>query len=236
MIPHFVVGIIKKKITGEIMIKLKDGEVILFQGDSITDGNRGRNSDPNHIHGHGYQYILAAEMLADNIGKNVEVYNRGISGNRIADLYGRWKEDCINLKPTILSILIGFNDVGSMFCDENGSEPVRFERIYRQLLDEVLEHNPETFIVIMEPFFGESKDSMFNDYCKKHISEYSEVSRRVAEDYGAVFVELQDIFDEYKEKTDIYKLLWDGVHPTTAGHHLIAKRWKERVKNSINSR
>ena len=42
-------------------------KTIVFQGDSITDGNRGRNSDPNHIHGHGYQYILASEILADNL-------------------------------------------------------------------------------------------------------------------------------------------------------------------------
>ena len=68
------------------MFKLKENDVILFQGDSITDGNRGRSNDPNHIHGHGYQYILASEMYIDNLDKNIEVINRGISGNRISDL------------------------------------------------------------------------------------------------------------------------------------------------------
>ena len=64
------------------MFNLKENDIILFQGDSITDGNRGRSKDPNHIHGHGYQYILASEMYADNFNKNIDVINRGISGNR----------------------------------------------------------------------------------------------------------------------------------------------------------
>ena len=48
------------------MIKLKENTTILFQGDSITDGNRGRNEDLNHIMGHGYQYIVGARLQGDN--------------------------------------------------------------------------------------------------------------------------------------------------------------------------
>ena len=124
------------------MFKIKDNDIILFQGDSITDGNRGRSEDPNHIHGHGYQYILAGEMHADNTDKDFTVINRGISGNRISDLYGRWKEHCLNLKPTVLSILIGINDCHSVYHHNHGSEPDRFKKIYRLMLDEVLEQNP----------------------------------------------------------------------------------------------
>ena len=125
------------------MIKIKENDVILFQGDSITDGNRGRSSDPNHIHGHGYQYILASEILADNLGKNVTVQNRGISGNRIADLYARWIEDCLNLEPTILSILIGVNDVWHEIARQNGVELDRFEKVYRMLLEDTKEVLPK---------------------------------------------------------------------------------------------
>ena len=110
------------------MIKLKENDVILFQGDSITDGNRGRNSDLNHVHGHSYQYMIAAELGADNIDKSVEFINRGISGNRISDLYGRWKEDCLNLKPTVLSILIGVNDMIFNWEHSSGSDPERYRR------------------------------------------------------------------------------------------------------------
>lgn len=218
------------------MLKLKENDVILFQGDSITDGNRGRNSDLNHVHGHGYQYIIAAELTADNIDKNVEFINRGISGNRIADLYGRWAEDCLNLKPTILSILIGINDIIFNWEHKSGSDPERYEKIYRYLLDEVKKQNPDTLIVIMEPFFGEKKEKELNTFFKASVGGYAEVAKKIAEEYGAVFVPLQDMIDSYKEKTDIYKILWDGVHPTTCGHELIARRWKECVKPALENR
>lgn len=219
-----------------IMIKLKENDVILFQGDSITDGNRGRSSDPNHIHGHGYQYILAAELSADNLQKNVEFINKGISGNRISDLYGRWKEDCLNLKPTILSILVGINDMIFNWEHNSGSDAERYEKIYRLLLDEALEQNPETLIVIMEPFFGDKKEEDLDKFFKSGIGAYQERARKVAEDYNGVFVPLQDLFDSYRKETDIYNLLWDGVHPTTCGHELIARRWKDCVKERLENR
>lgn len=217
-------------------MKLKDNDIILFQGDSITDGNRGRSADPNHIHGHGYQYILAGEMYADNMDKNVEIINRAISGNRISDLYGRWKEDCLNLKPTILSILVGINDVWFVRENKSGSEPERYERIYHMLLDEVLEQNPDTLIVVMEPFYGDRPDESEDAHMKEFIRPIAAKARKVAEDYNAVFVPLQDMFDSYREKVDIYKLLWDGVHPTTCGHQLIAHRWKACVEKALENR
>lgn len=218
------------------MFRLKNNDIILFQGDSITDGNRGRNQDLNHIHGHGYQYILASEMYADNFDKNIEVVNRGISGNRISDLYGRWQEDCILINPTIVSILVGINDLNFSF--ENGivSDPQRYRKIYRLLLDEILEKKPDTLIVIMEPFFGISQNVEYSNFMKQNVSAYSQIAKEVAEEYGAVFVPLQDMFDEYAQTTDIFNMLWDGVHPTTGGHQLIARRWKECVEERINER
>ncbi len=218
------------------MLKLRKNDIILFQGDSITDGNRGRNEDLNHIHGHGYQYIIASEMYADNFDKDINVINRGITGNRISDLYGRWKEDCLLLKPTVLSILIGINDVGYSFSRSVDSDPDSYEKIYRYLLDEVIDENPDTLIVIMEPFFGESKEPEYNKYMSKNVHILAAAAKRIAQQYNAVFVPLQDIFDAYAQTTDIYKLLWDGVHPTTGGHQLIARRWKECVEEKLNNR
>ena len=218
------------------MMNLKENDVVLFHGDSITDGNRGRNSDLNHVHGHGYQYILASEMYADNLNKNIDVINRGTSGDRISDLFGRWKEDCLNLKPTVLSILIGINDIILEYDGGKGSDPERYEKIYRLLLDEVLEQNPDTFIVIMEPFFGEKEEPELNEYFKARIGGYSEKAKKIAEDYNAVFVPLQNMLDDYAKKTDIYNLLWDGVHPTTCGHQFIARRWKDVVEPELNKR
>ena len=213
------------------MLEIKENDVILFQGDSITDGNRGRNSDPNHIHGHGYQYILASEILADNLGKNVTIYNRGITGNRIADLYARWIEDCLKLEPTILSILIGINDLIFQYNNSFSSSPERFKKTYRLLIEEVLERNPDTKIVIMEPFFGKHREEAPGKYIKENIVFYQKASKEIAEEFELIFVPLQEVFDEASKTCDIFELLWDGVHPTTAGHQLIARQWKKCVLN-----
>ena len=215
------------------MIQIKENDVILFQGDSITDGNRGRNSDPNHIHGHGYQYILASEILAENLGKNVTVYNRGISGNRIADLYARWIEDCLNLKPTILSILIGVNELIFQYDHNCGASPERFKKTYRTLIEEVLEKNPDTKIIIMEPFFGKHREEAPGEYIKSNIGFYQKASKEIAEEFNLIFVPLQEVFDEASKNCNIFELLWDGVHPTTAGHQLIARQWKKCVENAL---
>lgn len=207
-------------------MKLRKNEVVLFQGDSITDGNRGRNEDPNHLLGHGYQYIIGAKMLLDNIDNNIKVYNRGVSGNRIADLYGRWLEDTISLKPTLLSVLIGINDGLFGFYSKTGSSPERFERIYHMLLDEALERCNDMRIVIMEPFCGKNfaGDDIRESVCG-YIRSIQPVCRRVAEEYDAVYVPLQDIFDRYFESYDHRDFIWDGVHPTIMGQEIIARQW-----------
>jgi lysophospholipase L1-like esterase len=95
----------------DLMPAFFDGARILFQGDSITDGNRGRNSDPNHILGHGYQFIIAAKYGDDLANRNLTFINRGLSGNKVSDLARRWQTDTIDLKPDLLSILVGVNDL-----------------------------------------------------------------------------------------------------------------------------
>ena len=218
------------------MFNVKNGDVILFQGDSITDGNRGRSQDLNHIHGHGYQYIIASEMYADNFDKDFTVINRGITGNKISDLYGRWEEDCTSLNPTVLSVLVGIND---LYADYNGarhSDPEDYKKVYRSMLDDALEKNPELMIVIMEPFFGVAEDEVYSEFMSSRIGGYRAAAKEIAEEYNAVFVPLQDMFDEYAKHTDTFKLLWDGVHPTTGGHQLIVRRWKECVEKRFNER
>ena len=218
------------------MFNVKNGDVILFQGDSITDGNRGRSQDLNHIHGHGYQYIIASEMYADNFDKDFTVINRGITGNKISDLYGRWEEDCTSLNPTVLSVLVGINDLYAAYNGARYSDPENYKKVYRGMLDDALEKNPELMIVIMEPFFGVAEDEVYSEFMSSRIGGYRAATKEIAEEYNAVFVPLQDLFDEYAKHTDTFKLLWDGVHPTTGGHQLIVRRWKECVEKRFNER
>ena len=212
--------------------------VILFQGDSITDG--GRLKDPNkawdlnHQMGHCYAYNIASYLGAHYPERYLEFINRGISGNRVSDLYGRWKEDALKFSPDVLSVLIGVNDCGSTIHYGTGSEPERFEKIYQLLLDEMKEVNPEVKIVLMEPFIlpvGECKEKF--DLWNKTVQPLQEKVRFLAERNGAIYVPLQEKFTELCKVREAEYWVWDGIHPTVAGHQIIAEQWLEHIKELL---
>ncbi|MDZ7693378.1 MAG: GDSL-type esterase/lipase family protein [Balneolaceae bacterium] len=93
--------------------ELPDGATILFQGDSITDAGRNKDmgdaNNPGAL-GNGYAFLTAANLRKELYSKNLQCYNRGISGNKVFQLSDRWQEDCLDLEPDVLSILIGVND------------------------------------------------------------------------------------------------------------------------------
>ena len=200
-------------------------KTLLFQGDSITDCGRirpGENGYAQGLWGPGYPGLIAAELMGDQPGK-WEIINRGISGNRVVDLYARWKIDGINLKPDIISILIGVNDTSHEVVRRNGVDVPRYDRFYRMILDWTLEELPETKFVLMEPFvlpFGAVEESWLDE-----IARRQEVVRRISEDYHTAFIPLQQVFnDALKDAPQEYWLV-DGVHPQPAGHRLIQKAW-----------
>ena len=212
----------------------KKETVILFQGDSITDGNRLRGKenewDLNHQMGHGYAFVVNALLGSRYPERNLKFINRGISGNRVADLYGRWKEDTLNLHPDVLSILVGINDCGSTIYEDAGSDPDRFEKIYQLLIDEAKEQNPDLLLVLCEPFLlpvGERKEHFkeWNDLMKP----LQEKTRLLAERNKTIFVPLQDKFNQLCEIRDPDYWVWDGVHPTVCGHQILADEWMKAV-------
>lgn len=206
---------------------------ILFQGDSITDGSRGRNEDPNHILGHGYVFAIASRLGFELAQSRPYFINRGISGNRVSDLYGRWNEDAISLNPDLISILIGVNDAGRIVDGHPGGVTDRFERVYRHLLAETKEVLPHTGLVLCEPFLLKTaaREERWAQW-KVRLDDYSRIVRSLAEEYEAVFVPLQAPFDRAAAAMNAEYWLWDGVHPTVAGHELIAREWLAAVQNS----
>lgn len=206
---------------------------ILFQGDSITDGNRGRDEDPNHIHGHGYAYLIASQLGAEHASSQPHFINKGISGNRVSDLYARWNEDAFSLKPDLISILIGVNDAMSIINGQPGGATDRFERIYRLLLDETREVLPEAGIVLCEPFVLETSSTAKEwSRWRSQMDEYRVIVRQLSEEYDTLFVPLQELYNESATRLTAEYWLWDGVHPTTAGHYLLAQQWLKVVQNS----
>ena len=123
----------------------------LFQGDSITDANRVDENNDNFGLGCGYALLFASDF-AKNRKDEFEFINRGVSGDRITDVYARIKEDIINLNPDYMSILIGINDVSHELTQGCGVLPEKFEKIYSMLIEEVKAEIPEIKISIKTPF------------------------------------------------------------------------------------
>jgi lysophospholipase L1-like esterase len=208
----------------------KAHSTILFQGDSITDGNRGRDNDLNHIFGHGYVHLVASRLGADYPDRRLAFINRGISGDRVADLYARWQEDTLNLKPDVLSILVGINDVLRQIADGSGASAAKFERVYSLLLEEAKASNPELLIVLCEPFIlpvGRVAEQW--ERWNEEAQLRQEAVKRVASEFGAVHVPLQLMFEEAAQTAPAEYWLWDGFHPTAAGHELVARQWIRTV-------
>ncbi len=197
---------------------------ILFQGDSITDGNRGRNSDPNHILGHGYVFIIAAKYGGELPEKNYQFMNRGISGNKVTDLQARWKQDTLDLKPDVLSILIGVNDNASVPLD-------KYEQIYDNLLNETEAANPQIKLVLCEPFtlpVGRIKENW--EQWSSGITARRNIVAKLAMKHHAALVRFQKVFDEACKRAPADYWIWDGVHPTYSGHQLMADEWMRVVQ------
>ena len=206
---------------------------ILFQGDSITDGNRGRDADPNHIMGHGYAFCIAARMGADYPDRKLEFINRGISGNTIADLNQRWQTDTIAHKPDVVSILIGVNDVLAGF--NNGSKAGNdFEDSLRRLVNSTREALPSAVIVLGEPFILPvgmvMKDTQRWDGA---IAQAQGAVRTVTSESGAVLIEYQKMFSEACKRAPANYWIWDGIHPTYSGHELMAREWIGQVRKRV---
>lgn len=200
---------------------------LLFQGDSITDMKWGRNQkDRNHYLGHSYVYLIAARLGVDLPEAQLNIYNRGMSGNTVSDLRNRWQRDAIEMKPDLLSILIGTNDVGRGVTLKN------YETDYRYILDTSMEANPNLQIVLLEPFVLQSGKLRSQDVWntrRKATDNLRSILPQLAKDYNALHIQTQSIFDAAAEKVSPEHWIWDGIHPLPQGHELIARHWIQEV-------
>ncbi|MBR3943270.1 MAG: SGNH/GDSL hydrolase family protein [Clostridia bacterium] len=207
---------------------------ILFQGDSITDA--GWNRDNDQFLGTGYPRLVEAALGFEEPGQHTFI-NRGISGNRIVDLYARIKRDIINLKPDVMSILIGINDVWHEFSESpNGVDAEKFYKIYDMLIEEIKAALPDIKIMILEPFVLKARATE-DETGEKWPQFYGETllraekAKKIAEKHNLPFIPLQDKFDEAAKKAPADYWLFDGVHPTAKGHELIKTEWLKAYKN-----
>ena len=185
---------------------------VLFIGDSITDGNWGNSCgmptssdersqwDMNHIYGSGYMYLCATHYQGNYPEREYEFFNRGISGNTLADLQARWQKDVLDINPDVLSILIGTNDI-SQFLDKDQDDASfdfdKWEATYRQLLSEARNQNPDLKLVICAPFVANNGNMLKSDNFmirKALISQCAAITNKLAKAYHAVYFPFNVLF------------------------------------------
>lgn len=200
-------------------------KTILFQGDSITDTYRWRDDD--RAIGSGYPILIDAELGYNMPGKFL-IINRGIGGNRSVDILQRWRTDCINLKPDYLSLMVGVNDVWHEIDFQNGIITERYEEYLRIMIEDVKNALPDIKIILMSPYIthGETTDKNW-DYFRTEVDARIKASERISKLFNLPFINLQDKFDEALSIAPAENWTFEGVHPTSAGHKIIANAWLE---------
>jgi lysophospholipase L1-like esterase len=204
---------------------LKDNDIVLFQGDSVTDAGRDYNNDANL--GCGYPNTIASWLTALHPEKKVKFINRGISGNRVKDLQARWQKDCIDLKPDIVSILIGINDTWRRYDSNDPTSTADFEKGYRDLLGRIRK-DLNAKIILCEPLLLHVQAGQ--DKWREDLNPKIDVVRKLAIEYDAVLVPLDGIFAQAATVQPPTVWTADGVHPTQAGHALVAQAWLKSIK------
>lgn len=206
---------------------------IVFFGDSITEMGRSYNVDGQAFcYGVGFVNSVSCALKYENPEK-YEIINRGISGNRIVDLYARIKADVWNHNPDIISILVGVNDVWHEVSHQNGVDIERFEKFYRMLIEDTRKRLPSVKFILCEPFVlrGVATEERYEEFLE--VKKYAAVVEKLANEYGIPFVALQDKFDEAAKKHGAGHYLYDGVHPDIAGGKLIADEWLAVFKTLV---
>ena len=199
---------------------------LLFQGDSITDVGRSRQDNESHSPfalGAGYAKIVAGRLLYEQPEKHWKIYNRGVSGNRVVDVYARIGSDILHLKPNILSLLIGVNDTGARFFFNNGVSVPKYEKIYRLLLGEVREAIPDIQLFLGEPFVLPGERT--NEEWFAEIKDRQKIVHRIAGDFHGTVIPFGQAFAAALQKRPPEYWSQDGIHPTAAGHYLMAETW-----------
>jgi lysophospholipase L1-like esterase len=204
------------------------GSVILFQGDSVTDCGRDRAAtDANTAGalGSGYPLLVTAAALAAHPDRGLKFYNRGVSGNKVPDLEERWVHDTLELKPDVLSILIGVNDFWHKLSKGYTGTVEDYETQYTALLIETRRALPNVRLIILEPFVLRCCE--VNEHWFPEFTARQQAAARVAARADAAFVRLQKVFDQRVRKAPPQYWASDGVHPTAAGHAVIAEQWRK---------
>ncbi|MEC7801000.1 MAG: SGNH/GDSL hydrolase family protein [Verrucomicrobiota bacterium] len=209
------------------------GNTILFQGDSITDAGRDKKNEvanQQKAFGRGYAWMAASQLLISKPEHKLTIHNRGISGNKVHQLDARWQKDCLDIKPDIVSILIGVNDIWHGLNGRYDGTVKTYEDDYRKLIQKTKKNLPNVKLVICEPFV--LKCGAVNDKWFPEFDGYRAAAKKIAMENNSIFVPFQSMFDEAVKYAEAKHWAGDGVHPSPHGASLMAHFWINSVTES----
>lgn len=223
------------------------GKKVLFIGDSVTDGGWGndvaglpsseRNHwDWNHLFGSGYMYLCASHFMGKEPEKELQFYNRGISGNTLKNLEDRWQSDCLDIQADVISILVGTNDI-HFWLEEKEKKPFDYaswEARYRALIDKTIKDNPKCQVILCTPFVAKAGwAGEADNYPEREeaVRKLAAIIKQIAKDNKLTLIPFDEMFDETLKKypdIPVNHWCWDGIHPTPATHQRMADLWIEK--------
>ncbi|MFE9426809.1 SGNH/GDSL hydrolase family protein [Kitasatospora sp. NPDC006697] len=204
------------------MTALTAGSTVLFQGDSVTDAARLEDAD-----GLGYGYVrMAAERLTER-HPGLRVVNRGIAGDRVADLRRRWTADTVQHGPRLVSVLVGINDTWRRYDNDDPTSTADFERDYRHLLTRTRDELGAE-LVLVEPFLLPVSADQWE--WREDLDPRIHAVRRLAAEFGARLLAADGLLNQAARTAGGPELIaLDGVHPTELGHRILADAWTSLV-------
>lgn len=229
-IPEIISAAVPSK--GIKKLQLLKDQTILFQGDSITDAGRNKENMNFNTAGHlgsGYAFLAAASLLRKYSSLNLKIYNKGISGNKVYQLAERWDEECLQIKPDVLSILIGVNDIWHKLNGRYDGTVEIYRRDYVALLERTKAALPDIKLIICEPF-AVSGVKAVDDKWYPEFNDYRKAAMDIAAQFGAVLIPFQSIYDEAGRYAPGSYWTGDGVHPSLPGAQLMAEAWLSVIK------
>ena len=199
-------------------MKIKDGDIIVFAGDSTTDADKNATNDRL---GNGYVKLVRDALFAFRPSENFRVVNAGVSGNTTLHLLERWEKDVASLDPDVVCCMIGINDVWRHFDYLDPLEKRVNEEDYEKNIEKICEMAKGAREVwLVTPFYMERSRV---DEMRVMTEKYAARMRAVAQKRGIKVIDLQKVFDEYMKGRPGQSVSWDRVHPGSVGSMLIAR-------------
>ncbi len=147
-----------------------------------------------------------------------KVVNRGIGGETTIGLEKRLKVSVFDLKPKVVVMLIGANNMATMFDN------------YENILIKLQTNLPHTKVVLL------SLTSMSKEWGKKnHLASYNNVIiKKLAEKYNYTFIDLYSPLLNLETGELYEEYTFDGGHLTHQGYVVVTDVIKPVLKELLN--